>query len=95
MCKSMPNDSIYADAYRRDYNQNFQKNAAVFKEQLPRLIEQCPGEYVAIIDGKVVAHMFGHIELSNMMLEKFPTKFAYIGHVVQKSHKDIDMPSIE
>jgi hypothetical protein len=78
--------------YKKDLEQSFIKNKAAFVRQLPELLEKCPGEYVAIIDEEVVATSPEEMPLAKDMSRLYPTRFVFIGHVLQPLKKTTKIP---
>jgi hypothetical protein len=79
----------------KEFYDSFRRDVATFKEKLPELLQKFPGQYVAILDGQVVAHMAEWKALIDLTQREYPDKFVLVEHVVERTNEVLDMDSIE
>jgi hypothetical protein len=79
----------------QEFYGTFRRDAAAFEEQLPRMLEEFPGEYVAILDGEIIDHRTKWEELFKATRERYPDRFVFLEHVVPKSKVSVDMDTLE
>lgn len=73
----------------------FRRDVAAFKKKLPSLLEKFPGEYVAILDGEIVAHKPQWKALVDLTQEQYPDRFVLLEQVIPTTNVVIDMDTIE
>ncbi len=77
------------------FNADFQKDVSTFNQQLPRLLEQHPGEFVAILSGEIIAHSKDRCELSGSMRKKYPERYVFVKQIAPKSETVERMDGLE
>lgn len=83
------------DAEVEAFYRAFRRNVAAFKHELPSMLQQFPGEYVAIFDGKIVDHRPKLKELVILMQDRFPTEFVFLELVSPKQEQGLDMDTFD
>lgn len=78
----------------QEFYATFRRDVAAFKEKLPQLLKQFPGEYVAVFNGEIVAHMKRWEDLVDMTQRDYPDKFVLLEKVVPKEKVVIDMDTL-
>jgi hypothetical protein len=78
-----------------DFYVVFNRDVAAFKEKLPQLLETFPGEFVAIFDGEIVAHMPKWEDLVKLTQKKYPNKFVFVEQISPENEKVEVMETIE
>jgi hypothetical protein len=73
----------------------FMRDVQAFKEQLPKLLKEIPGEYVAILDGKIVDHKPDWNDVFVATRKAHPDLFVLIEHVAPRSAEGIDMDTLD
>lgn len=76
------------------FKADFQIEAVAFEQQLPELLKQFNGEYVAIFQGKVIGHNRNWDALVRLVQQDFPYKFVLIEQVVPKSPSVVCMDTM-
>jgi len=83
------------DAEVKEFEKSFQRDLAAFDEQLPVLLKQYQGEFVAILDGKIVEHHPSRESLAAAIRERFPNRFVLLEQVVPpETNAPVKMESI-
>jgi len=73
----------------------FQIEVTTFERQLPSLLQRFPGEYVAIYQGKVIAHRESWDEVANYTRDCYPDEFVLIEKVAPAEKISVDMDTLE
>jgi len=73
----------------------FQRDVKTFKEKLPQLIQEFPGEYVAILDGEIVAHMPRWENLIELTQRQYPKKFVFVEKISLEVQAVENMDALE
>jgi len=74
---------------------HFQNEVTTFERQLPSLLQQFPGEYVAIYQGKVIAHRGSWDEVASYTRDRYPYEFVLIEKVVPAEKITVNMDTLE
>ena len=82
------------DSQSDNFYKDFIRNVIVFKESLPRLLNEIPGEYVAILSGEIIDHRSTWESVFTATREAHPNAFVLIERVEQRPTEFIDMDSL-
>ncbi len=77
-----------------DITQAFEQEVAAFEQLKPKLLEQYPGKFVAIYQGRVVASGDQKLALLDQVREQFGNVVCYIEKVAADSPRTVRMPSV-
>ena len=78
-----------------DFYIAFYHEIEVFRAKLPQLLEQYPGEYVAIFKGEIVAHRPTWEDLANLTQKEYPNDFVLMEKVEPQEQVVEYMDTIE
>lgn len=78
-----------------DIIQAFEQEVAAFERLKPTLIEQYPGQFVAIYQGEVIATGDEKLALLEQVREQFGNIVCYIEKASPNSPRTVRMPSIQ
>ncbi len=76
-----------------EVNQAFEREVAAFEQLKPTLLQQYPGKYVAIYEGKVVGNGDEKLTLLDQVRQQFGHVVCYIEKVAPDSPRTVRMPS--
>lgn len=92
----MPPDEDGQKLAEKEFLATFRRDLAAFKAMLPRLLEECPGQYVAILDGHLVDHKPNWEDLVGSTKKLYPDRFVLLEQVVPTNEETvIDMDTLE
>lgn len=83
------------DSDTEQFFSSFKRDVAKFKAELPTLLNECPGEYVAILDGEIVAHLPSWENLAELTNRQYPDRFVLLEQVTPDKREPVDMDTME
>ncbi|MDE1940599.1 MAG: hypothetical protein KGI66_00575 [Patescibacteria group bacterium] len=72
------------DAYWNRYYEHYKLNTSAFERHLPDLLRKCPGQYVALADGRIIGHGTNSFVLNREASSAHPDTFVLIERVVPR-----------
>ena len=79
----------------KEFYTDFERDVAVYQHELPRMLTNFPGEFVAILNGQIVGHRPDWKELHASVQERFPNKFVFMERVTPRGEIIVDMDTLE